>query len=400
MKKLIPVFYPDYGEEEVRAVSRVLRSGWIGLGPVTEEFEKRFAAYIGAPYAIAVNSATAALHLSVLAAGIGPGDEVIVPSLTFASTAHAVLYAGGTPVFADIDAETLDLSVDALRKKITKKTRAVIPVHYGGYPCDMEAISALADSAGLTVIEDASHACGTVYQGKKIGSISPFTCFSFHAVKNLATGDGGMITVRDKKLAEILRRLRWVGISKNTWERLEDIRGHNRASYKAYGWYYEVTDLGYKYHMNDITAALGIVQLSKLEKGNEKRRRLAARYTEAFKNIPEIRCPKESPGIVSAKHNYVIRTRERDRLHLYLREKNISTGVHYMPVHLQPYYRKRYPKTGLPVTEAVWPELLTLPLFPGLTTREQEYIIRCVRQFYRAVPADTRQAQNRASRTP
>ena len=380
---LIPVFRPNYGKEEVDAIRKVLLSGWVGLGSKTEEFEKRFAAYIGVPYAIALNSATAALHLSLLAANIGSGDEVIVPSLTFVSTAHAVLYVGAKPIFADIDQDSLCLSPGDVEKKITKRTRAIIPVHYGGHPCDMDRIMAIAKRHKLTIIEDASHACGSVYQGKKIGSISPFTCFSFHAVKNLATGDGGMVTVKDKNTAEHLRRLRWVGISTNTWERLETISKARKKPYKAYGWYYEVKELGYKYHMNDINAALGLVQLDKLDESNKKRRQLASQYTNALKELPQVQCPIIKQGMLSAQHNYVIRCLNRDGLRLYLKERNISSGVHYIPVHLHPFYKKLYPNIRLPVTETVWKNLLTLPLCPQLNKKQQNYIIDCIKNFYK-----------------
>lgn len=381
-QKLIPVFRPNYGKEEIDAVSDVIKSGWVGLGPKTEEFEKRFATYTGAPYAIAVNSATAALHLALLAANIGKNDEVIVPSLTFVSTAHAVLYVGATPIFADIEEDTLCISPDDVAKKITKRTRAIIPVHYGGHPCDMDRLKEITDGHNLIIIEDASHACGSSYHGKKIGSISPFTCFSFHAVKNLATGDGGMITVKDKDTAERLRRLRWVGINKNTWDRLEEISEDDNRSYRVYGWHYEIEELGYKYHMNDINAALGLIQLQKLDDSNKKRRALASRYTKKLKELKEVRCPVVKPGMLSAQHNYVIRCKDRDKLHLYLRGRNISSGVHYLPLHLQPYYRKLYPKIRLPIVETEWKKLLTLPLYPDLTQKEQDYIISCIKEFY------------------
>ncbi len=379
----IPVFRPNYGKEEIEAVSEVLKSGWIGLGPKTEEFEKGFAAYVGIPYAIAVNSATAALHLALIAANIGKGDEVIIPSLTFVSTAHVALYVGATPIFADIDKDTLCLSPDDVEKKITKRTRCVIPVHYGGHPCDMDRLNKIAKQHNLTIIEDASHACGSSYHSQKIGSISPYTCFSFHAVKNLATGDGGMITVKNKDTAERLRRLRWVGISTNTWERLENISRAQKKPYKAYGWYYEVRELGFKYHMNDLNAALGLVQLRKLDAANRKRRALALRYTYNLKNLLHVTCPTTKPNILSAQHNYVIRCNDRDRLRLFLKERNISSGVHYIPLHVHPFYKKLYPNIRLPITETVWKKLLTLPLYPQLSKKQQDYVIGCIKNFYK-----------------
>ncbi|MFH1833026.1 MAG: DegT/DnrJ/EryC1/StrS aminotransferase family protein [Candidatus Levyibacteriota bacterium] len=381
-QKLIPVFRPNYGKEEIKAVSQVMKSGWIGLGPKTQEFEKCFAAYTDAPYAIALNSATAALHLALLTAGIKKGDEVIIPALTFVSTAHAVLYVGATPVFADIEEGTLCISPSDVKKKITKRTKAIIPVHYGGHPADLNGLQKIAKRHNLIIIEDAAHACGSSYNGKKIGSISPFTCFSFHAVKNLATGDGGMITVKDKTIADRLRRLRWAGISTNTWERLEDISKAQRKPYKAYGWYYEVVELGYKYHMNDINAAIGLVQLEKLDKANHKRHTLARRYNEALTKIKEIKCPAVKPNMISAQHNYVIRCKDRDKLRLFLKEQNISSGVHYMPLHFHPFYKKLYPKIKLPIVETEWEKLLTLPLYPQITQKEQNYIINCIKKFY------------------
>lgn len=381
-QKLIPVFRPNYGNEEIEAVTQVLKSGWIGLGPKTEEFEKKFAEYLGAPYAIALNSATAALHLAVIAAGIKEGDEVIVPSLTFVSTAHVIKYVGATPIFADIEEDTLCISPEDVERKITNKTKAIIPVHYGGHPCEMDKLQEIADKHNLTIIEDAAHACGSSYKNKKIGTISPFTCFSFHAVKNLATGDGGMITVKDKIIADRLKRLRWMGINKDTWGRLEDISEDENKSFRVYGWHYEIEELGYKYHMNDINAALGIIQLRRLEDSNRKRRNLAKRYTKSLEKIVQIRCPVLKEDMVSAQHNYVIRIEDRDKLHLFLRERNISSGVHYMPLHLQPYYRRLYPYVKLPIVEREWKKLLTLPLYPNLTIKEQDHVISSIKEFY------------------
>lgn len=377
----LPVFRPDYGREEIKAVSDVLLSGWSGLGPKTEEFENKFANYVGVDYAIALNSATAALHLALLVAGVGQGDEVIVPSLTFVSTAHAVTYTGAKPVFADIDPNSLCITPYDIIKKITRKTKAIIPVHYGGNPCEMDMIGEITKIFHLTVIEDAAHACGSVYNGKRIGSISPLTCFSFHAVKNLSTGDGGMITTNDKTYAEKLKRLRWMGITKDTWKRLESVSSSPKQS-AGYGWFYEVTELGYKCHMNDITAAIGLVQLSKLEKANAIRRKLANNYTDKLSKISGIELPVATINTVSAQHNYVIKTKDRDSLHLYLRDNKISTGVHYMPVHLHPFYREMYPNLELSETDLVWNRLLTLPLFPTLKSVDQNIVINLINKFF------------------
>ena len=384
--KLIPVFRPSYDKREVSAVTEVLMSGWIGLGPKTEEFEEKFAKHIGAKYAVALNSATAALHLSLMAANIGIGDEVILPAMTFASTAHAVLYVGAKPVFADIEKNTMCVDPYDVEKKITKKTKIIIPVHYGGYPCNMDSLQEIARKHKLLIIEDAAHACGSVYKGRMVGNISAFTCFSFHAVKNLATGDGGMITTNDRAIMEELKRLRWVGITKDTWNRVEKVKEAGLESNRGYGWHYEIYDLGYKYHMNDINAALGLVQLTKLENANRIRRKIARYYQKSLTGVGDIVCPTlvdNSDGTISSQHNYVIRTKFRDKLHLYLRQQYISTGVHYMPIHLHPLYRKLCPNTKLPVTEEEWKRVLTLPLYPDLTKKDQDRIIETIHKFFK-----------------
>lgn len=380
---MIQVFKPWYGQEELDAVREVLESGWLGLGPKTAQFEERFAAYVGAKYAVGLNSATAALHLACLALDIGPGDEVLVPTITFVSTAHAVSYCGATPVFVDIDPQTLNVDLDDLRARITPRTRAIIVVHYGGHACSMEDIWKVAEDHGIPVIEDAAHACGTTYDGQRVGGLgrTVMTCFSFQAVKNLAVGDGGMVTTNRVDLWQTLRRLRWVGIDKSTWDRTEEATMELESDirrYASYGWYYEVHDLGFKYHMNDISAALGLAQLEKLERGNERRRAVAARYNQGFAGVDWLTTPVELPYTRSATHNYVIQTDLRDEINLGLKERDIATGVHYMPLHLQPYYRKRS-HTSLPVAESVWTRLLTLPLYPGLTDEEADLVVDAVR---------------------
>lgn len=376
--RVLPVFRPAMGQEEIDAVAEVIRSGWIGLGPKTEEFEKKFADYVDAKFAVGLNSATVALHLCLLALGIGKGDDVLVPSLTFVSTAHVVLHVGARPVFVDVDEETLCMDPGDLEKKVTKKSKAVIPVHYGGHPADLDEIHQIARRNGLRVIEDASHACGSTYKRKKIGGLSDLTCFSFHAVKNLATGDGGMVTTDDRKLAEKMRRLRWMGINQGTWAREELVQ---QKGYRQYGWYYEVTDLGYKCHMNDLNAAIGLVQLGKLAHMNARRTRLADRYDQALGGLRWLRTPVYRPYVRSAKHNYVIRTEKRDQLNVFLKQKMISSGVHYFPVHLHPYYREHGLHADVPVTERVWKTLLTLPLYPTLSFADQDRVINAIVEF-------------------
>jgi len=368
---MIPVFRPSMGREEVKAVKQVLMSGWIGLGPKTNEFEKTFAEYVGVKYAIGVNSCTAALHLALKVMGVA-GGEVITTSMSFVSSNHAILYNNAIPVFADVEEDTLNLRVDEIDSLITPKTRAILVVHYGGHPCDMDPILKIARDNGLKVVEDAAHACGAEYKGKKIGSIGDATCFSFHAVKNLATGDGGMITVHDEQAAERLRKLCWLGISRGTWDRSEG---------KAYKWEYDVEEIGYKYHMNDIAAAIGLVQLSKLEKANSRRKEIVQRYNEAFREMDWIRIPVEKTYGRSACHNYVIKVMRgrRDKLIEYLAANGISASVHYIPSHLYQIYRPYYRK--LRITESVWKTLVTLPLFPDLTDEQVYYVINKVRAF-------------------
>ena len=377
---MIQVFKPSLGDEELEALRDIFASGWIGLGPKTAEFEKRFAEYVGAKHAVAVNSATAALHLACLALGIGPGDEVLVPAITFISTAHAPSYCGATVVFVDVDPKTLIIDIADLKRKITPRTKAVIPVHFGGHAAPMEQIWEIAEAHKLLVIEDAAHACGTEYKGRKVGGLdrSHATCFSFHAVKNLATGDGGMITFGRDDLVRKLSRLRWVGIDKSTWDRTEEVLNETGARrFARYGWYYEVQELGYKYHMNDITAAIGLVQLRKLDAMNGRRREIAERYTELFDGIDWIECPVERPYTRSAWHNYVIKTPYRDAMNLHLKDHGVATGVHYMPVHLHPLYRN-LDELSLPVSERVWTSLLTLPLYPDLTDEQVRHIVDAV----------------------
>jgi perosamine synthetase len=380
----IPLFKPSLGEAEIQALRPVFASGWIGLGPKTREFEEAFARYLGVRYAVGLNSATAALHLAVAAQGIGPGDEVLLPSLTFVSTPHAVCYAGATPVFVDIDERTLNMDPTDLEKKITARSRAVIPVHYGGDPCDMEAIGSIARRKDLAVIEDAAHALGSELppDGKKAGSAGDVGCFSFHAVKNLATGDGGMLATDSEEIFRRAKSLRWMGIDKDTWERTAAAEEGARAGirrYAQYHWYYEVHELGFKCHMNDIAAAIGIVQLEKLEAANARRREIRARYDRELAEIPGFETPAP-PLAKSSCHNYVVKLDSRDELNVFLREKGISSGVHYLPAHLQPYYRERFP-SQLPVTERVWKRLLTLPMFPDLAEEDLSRVISSVKSF-------------------
>lgn len=360
---MIPVFRPKLNKAEILSeLDKIFDSGWIGLGLKTAEFEQRFADYIGVKYAVGVSSCTAALHLANHVLGIGEGNEVIVPSMTFVSTALAPLYCGAKPVFADIEEDTLCIDPEDIERKITPNTKAVIVVHYGGHACRMDEICKIAAYNDLYIIEDVAHGCGGKYKGVMLGSIGEMGCFSFHAVKNLPTGDGGMITTNDERLYERLKKLRWLGIDIDTWNRTGE----------GYSWQYSIDELGFKYHMNDITAVIGLAQLKVLNKHNLIRRGIAKRYDEVFSKIDWITCPPEKEYAYSARHNYVIGVPFRDRLNEYLRDKGISTGVHYEPIHHHKVFGEQ---VDLPVTDRVWTKLLSLPMFPGMTDYDMARII-------------------------
>lgn len=367
---MIPVFRPCYGEEELDALREPFEKGWIGLGPKTKEFEEKFADYIGVKYAVATNSCTASLHLAMKVMDI-EGYEVISTPMTFVSTNHAILYNNGTCVFADIYPDTLNINPDRIKDLITDKTKAIVAVHYGGHACDIDVIREIAQKHNLVIIEDAAHACGGEYKGKKLGSLGDIACFSFHAVKNLATADGGMITTNEKEIYSRLLKLRWVGITKDTWARADNN--------KKYSWYYNVEEVGYKYHMNDINAAIGLVQLSKLDRMNDRRRQITEKYNKGFADLDWIETPVVKSYAKSACHNYVIKTEERDALNAYLKEKGISTGVHYIPNNHYGMYKDCRGET--PVCEGIWTKLLTLPLYPGLTDSDADLVIESVKSF-------------------
>ncbi|MGB2754337.1 MAG: DegT/DnrJ/EryC1/StrS family aminotransferase [Phycisphaerae bacterium] len=370
----IPVFRPSYGEEEFEAVRAVMVSGWVGLGPKTAEFEKKFAEYLGVKHAVALNSGTAALHLAMIVAEV-EGREVITTPLTFVSTNHAILYAGGTPVFADIEEASGNVDPESVAKLVTKKTRAIVCVHYGGRPCKMEPLLEIAKKHGLILIEDTAHGCGGEWRGRKLGAIGDLGCFSFHAVKNLATGEGGMLVTNDDGIDRRLRRLRWCGITKDTWSR-------EAKADTQYSWYYDVVELGYKCHLNDIPAAIGLVQLARLDEMNAQRAAWARRYDEALADLDWIRRPVAEPDTKPAWHNYAVQTDHRDGLNAYLAERDISTGVHYIPNNHYAMYKKCRGET--PVCERMWKRLLTLPLYPDLTEEDFGRIVEAIRAFGRS----------------
>lgn len=367
----IPVFRPSITQAEIDAVTEVMKSGWLGLGPITAEFERELGEAFGADHVIAVNSGTAALHLALAVLGLEPDDEVIVPAVSFVSTAHVVEYVGAKVVFADVCEDTLCINPDDVKRKITSRTRAIMPVHYGGHPADLDAIDYAIGKRDITVIEDAAHACGSFYKGRRVGSISPMTCFSFHAVKNLTCGEGGAVALNRDGWAKKLRELRWLGISKDTYQRT--------ANDSVYAWQYWVNELGYKYHMNDMAAALGRVQLKRLEELNGKRRRIAERYSEAFEDATWIDAPPEHDDAFSSWHIYHIKAPQRDRLVTHLKACGVAPGVHYYPIHMHPYYADRGVKC--PIAEEIWKRIVSLPMFPDMTDEQVERVIDAVLSF-------------------
>jgi len=362
-------------EADVQAVVEVLRSDWLTTGPKVGEFEEAFAERVGAAHAVSVSSGTAALHAAAFAAGLKAGDEAITTPLTFAATANCVLYQGATPVFADVCADTLNLDPAEVAKKISAKTRAILPVDYAGHPADLVAIVDIARKHDLLVIEDACHALGAEYGGRRVGSIADMTVFSFHPVKHITTGEGGMVTTNDPKLAETLRRFRNHGISSDA-----------RQRQSAGRWHYEMVLLGFNYRLPDIVCALGIEQLRKLDPNLKRRREIAAQYTSAFCEIPGVIPPEVRAEANPAWHLYPIRldltklTADRAQIFRALRAENIGVNVHYIPVHLHPYYRERFAYKGgeFPVAESAYERLISLPMFHAMTGQDVKDVIVAV----------------------
>jgi perosamine synthetase len=373
----LPYSRQSIDEDDIQAVVDVLRSPWLTGGPKVDEFEQALASRVNAKYAIAFSSGTAALHAAVFAAGLGPGDEAITSTLTFVATANCVLYQGALPVFADVSRDTLNLDPELLAGKITQKTRAVLPVAYGGHPADLDPILGLADKHGLIVVEDACHALGAEYRGRCTGSIAHMSVFSFHAVKHVATGEGGMVTTNRADFAEVLRRFRNHGLSTDARQRLA-----------SGSWRTEMTLLGFNYRLSDVASALGLSQLRKLESNLVRRAEIAARYTAAFQDLPGVRCPMVREDVKSAWHLYPIRVdtdalqADRGQVLRALRSENIGVNVHYVPVHLHPYYRERFGYKGgeYPVAERGYEQLISLPLFHGMREQDVGDVIAAVRK--------------------
>lgn len=377
MKPFIPFHLPDIGEEEIQAVVETLRSGWLTTGKKTKQFEREFAEWVGASHAVALNSCTAALHLALEAVGVTDGDEVIVPTMTFAATAEVVHYCRAVPVLVDCDPDTLNITVKAIEQALTSKTKAIIPVHFAGRPCAMNEILELARSRKIKVIEDAAHALPATYQGRMVGTLGDITCFSFYATKTMTTGEGGMATTENAEWAEQMRILSLHGISREAVNR-----------YTPEGsWYYEICAPGYKYNLTDMASALGLVQLRKCHGFAKVRHHYAMRYHEAFKDLPELILPPMAEEREHAWHLYVIQLDlsrvgiSRDALIECLKQEGIGTSVHFIPLHLHPYYRKnvRYAEEQYPVATEVFTRILSLPIYPKMTEEEVQRVIDTVR---------------------
>jgi dTDP-4-amino-4,6-dideoxygalactose transaminase len=377
-EQIIPFHAAYVGEDEARAAADVIRSGWLTMGPKTIEFEQNFASYVGARHAIGVSSCTAALHLALDAIGLQQGDEVLVPTTTFTATAEVVVYFKAVPILVDVDPSTLCIDPEEARKKITSRTRAILPVHFAGQPCDMDRIQELAASHGLHTIEDAAHSLPASFRGTPVGAISKLTAFSFYATKTLTTGEGGMVTTDDDELAGRMKTMRLHGIGRDAWKRYS-----NEGS-----WYYEVHNAGFKYNLTDIQSAIGIVQLNKCTEMRSLRSRIASRYTEAFSQCEEVQTPTVLADRESAWHLYVLRL-QLDRLKIgrsefveQLKQRGVGTSVHFIPLHMHPYYRDAYHycQESFPVALREYYRSVSLPLYPGMSPDQVAYVIDQVRE--------------------
>ncbi len=368
---MLPVSRPSIGIEELDEVKKVFDTGWLGLGSTVFEFENGLKKYLGAKNVIAVNTGTTALHIALDAFGIKEGDEVIVPSFTFCASVQVITALKAIPVFCEINPDTLNLDLEDVKKRITSKTKAIIPVHYCGQACDMDTLLKIGREKGIRIIEDAAHAFGSSYKGKKLGSFGDATCFSFDPIKNLTCGEGGAVTLPDDAIAEIIRTKRILGIDKDTWHRYRNERA----------WFYEVTTQGYRYHMSNINAAIGVAQLRKVENFIKIKKEIVRKYNEAFNKLNGLKILSwDLKG--TAPFTYIVRVLDghREELIEFLKEKGVSTGIHYIPNHLQPFFKPF--ATSLPVTERVGEEILTLPLYCDMTDEQVATVVDAVKHYF------------------
>tara|TARA_B100001057_G_scaffold218174_1_gene218327 strand:- start:18036 stop:19196 length:1161 start_codon:yes stop_codon:yes gene_type:complete len=381
----IPYSKPDLGKEEILASSKVISSGWITTGKVCQDFEKAFSSYLSKKnklHSISVNSATSGLHLALEACGIKKGDEVIVPSLTFASTAEVVRYLDAEVKFVDINYNSMNVTADLIKNKISKKTKAIIVVHYAGLSCEMNEICKLAKEYNLKIIEDAAHCLPTSYNKKNIGNLeTDVTVFSFYANKSITTGEGGMVVTKSKNLAKRIRIMRLHGIDRDPYDRFIS---------KKSNWYYEIIAPGFKYNLPDINAAIGLEQLKKLKVFHRKRVVIANHYLKSLKDCPIVLPSNAKNDDLHAWHLFVIRIKKesgkkRDELISFLKKNNIGSSLHYIPLHMQPYWRERYKlkKSNFPNTEKSYEEMISLPIYPLLNKKEQNKIILKIKEFFK-----------------
>lgn len=371
----VRLFKPSLNDEEIQSIKDAFDRAWLGLGPKTREFEKQWTNYIGCKESVGVNSCTAALHLAVSAFRFPKGKKVLVPVLTFASTAMAPIYNGLEPVFVDVDEDTLTISLEDLERKYDKDCVAVMPVHYGGYPAKMDEIINFARSKNLKIIEDCAHTAGGEYKGKVLGTLGDIGCYSFEEKKCMTTGDGGMICSNDAELISPLKSSRWVGMNKDTWQREKE----NSITKSNSHWYYEILELGYKYNMNDLMASIGLVQLKKLPEMNKRRMEIISRYLDAFED-----CSTLKPALPYDKNQkcywmFMLRVQDRDKFISFMQQKDIATGVHYMPLTLHPYFAKY--ENNTPNAISIWKKFVTIPLHADMTNEEVDYVIDNVKAF-------------------
>ncbi len=379
---LLPYGRQQIDDDDIAAVVDVLRSSWLTTGPKVTEFEQAFAVSCGVSHAVAVSNGTAALHVAMYALGIGPGDEVIVPAMTFAATANCVVFQEGTPVFADVDPDTLLIDPTQVEAKITPRTKAIIAVDYAGQPCDYDALHAIAEKYGLVLVDDACHAIGGSYKGRSVGSLATLNTFSFHPVKHMTTGEGGMITTDNESFANRMRIFRNHGITSDHRQREE--QG---------SWFYEMVDLGYNYRLTDIQCALGLSQLRKLPAWVKRRQIIAQRYDDAFQELAAIKPLAVRPDVTHAYHLYMVRvdtsllSATRADFFTALRTENIGVNVHYVPVHLHPFYREQFGTApGMcPVAEAAYEQLISLPMFSGMSDEDVEDVIMAVHKVMKGI---------------